>query len=299
MERTKELVEKELKKAIKTQKAYIEKKSIKTLKESFITCKKCKSRLNREKIKGECCPLCGFDLRPTVSMEKIKENALRIKELKEELENMEEVIALKEKEGFRVSDIEIIPKNRPAYKKILEFMKEKYGKNYGSSRCATNDKYIVAVNENFTHSATYFSALFDVHIFDKNGELLAFKNNAIEGTSYSDFYIDRLYLEDGIFKMEVRSHLSPYSKCSDEYCSIWYINISDVNYLSFRVFTSRFIFVERRSERDYHIYNEKSSNKLGNYYIFTDLKGHTPQEVSENRKLFDELYDEAFSKNAD
>lgn len=294
MERTKKIIEKELNKAIKKRVECSTKTSIKTLSVKFITCKRCESKLNREKIKGEYCPLCGYDLRQAYFQKEIDKLSQKIKDLREELENLEEVIILNEKEGFRISNYDIIPKSRPAYQKILDYMKEKYGSSFNYSNCTANEKFIVAVNPNYIHMKTYFSALFDIHIFDKNGNLLAFKNNVISGPAYSDFFVDRLYFDSGIFKLEIRNHLSPYSKCSDEYGSIWHLNFDETTVTNFNVRRNHFIFVERHSERDYAIINEKQSNHYGNYFMFADLKGHSALDVSENTELFNQLYNKAF-----
>ena len=49
------------------------------LKAAYVGCSSCGSRLNKEKLRGEKCPLCGTDLRSQSTLDRLK--ALRSKHL--------------------------------------------------------------------------------------------------------------------------------------------------------------------------------------------------------------------------
>lgn len=53
--------------------------SVKMLKAAYVGCSSCGSRLNKEKLRGEKCPLCGTDLRSQSTLDRLK--ALRSKHL--------------------------------------------------------------------------------------------------------------------------------------------------------------------------------------------------------------------------
>ena len=63
--------------------AYIEEHSIHKRASNFIGCPKCGSKLNRDHINGEKCPLCGTDLRSKSTIDKIKWYNKKIKECSE------------------------------------------------------------------------------------------------------------------------------------------------------------------------------------------------------------------------
>lgn len=52
--------------------AYMQSHSVKLQKADYIGCKGCGSKLRREKLRGELCPLCGKDLRAPSTLERIK-----------------------------------------------------------------------------------------------------------------------------------------------------------------------------------------------------------------------------------
>ena len=61
-------------------KEYIAAHSVKTQKAAYIGCPKCGSKLNREMLRGESCPLCRTDLRSATTLERIASFDNRIKE---------------------------------------------------------------------------------------------------------------------------------------------------------------------------------------------------------------------------
>lgn len=61
--------------------------SVKAQKAAYIGCTSCGSKLNKEKLKGERCPLCGTDLRAPSTIERIDSFDRRLKELNEKIAN--------------------------------------------------------------------------------------------------------------------------------------------------------------------------------------------------------------------
>lgn len=61
-------------------KEYIAAHSVKTQKAAYIGCLKCGSKLNREMLRSESCPLCRTDLRSATTLERIASFDNRIKE---------------------------------------------------------------------------------------------------------------------------------------------------------------------------------------------------------------------------
>lgn len=59
---------------------YIRTHSVKTQKAAYIGCQSCGSKLNKEKLRGERCPLCSTDLRAASTLERIASFATRIEE---------------------------------------------------------------------------------------------------------------------------------------------------------------------------------------------------------------------------
>lgn len=66
---------------------YIMTHSVKNLKASFIGCPTCGSKLCRERMHSECCPLCNTDLRSETTREKIKEYQEKIRVLSDQLKS--------------------------------------------------------------------------------------------------------------------------------------------------------------------------------------------------------------------
>lgn len=52
---------------------FVEKTSVKKFKADYIGCRECGSKLRRNKLRSEHCPLCGKDLRANSTIEKIKD----------------------------------------------------------------------------------------------------------------------------------------------------------------------------------------------------------------------------------
>lgn len=57
---------------------FVEKTSVRKFKANYIGCKCCESKLRRDKLRGEHCPVCGKDLRADSTIEKIKDYEKRI-----------------------------------------------------------------------------------------------------------------------------------------------------------------------------------------------------------------------------
>lgn len=69
---------------------YMEKHSVKARKSEFIGCPKCKSKLAREHLLSERCPLCGEELRPDYVVERIKKYDEDYNELFKKYRNLAE-----------------------------------------------------------------------------------------------------------------------------------------------------------------------------------------------------------------
>lgn len=80
---------------VQKQKDYILTHSVKSQKATYIGCRSCGSKLNKEKLKGECCPLCGTDLRATSTLERISSFKTRIDEYNKKI--ITEQLKLKKK----------------------------------------------------------------------------------------------------------------------------------------------------------------------------------------------------------
>lgn len=62
-------------------KEYIKAHSVHTQKAAYIGCAGCGSKLNKDKLRGEHCPLCGKDLRAVSTLERIDSFDARVNEL--------------------------------------------------------------------------------------------------------------------------------------------------------------------------------------------------------------------------
>lgn len=65
---------------VQKQKDYIEAHSVKKQKAAFIGCPSCGSKLNKEKLRGERCPLCNTDLRAASTLERIASFHTKVEE---------------------------------------------------------------------------------------------------------------------------------------------------------------------------------------------------------------------------
>lgn len=65
---------------VQKQKDYISAHSVKSQKAAYIGCRSCGSKLNKERLRGEHCPLCGTDLRAVSTLERINSFKMRIDE---------------------------------------------------------------------------------------------------------------------------------------------------------------------------------------------------------------------------
>lgn len=74
-------LEARLKENLKKKAEYISAHSVKTFKAQFIGCQCCGSKLNREKLLGEMCPLCRTDLRAESTLERIRSFDAKHKEI--------------------------------------------------------------------------------------------------------------------------------------------------------------------------------------------------------------------------
>jgi len=70
--------------------------SVKLQKATFIGCSSCGSKLNREKLHGEKCPLCQTDLRSETTLKRIESFKQRIKEYENKIQTE------KEKEHYNI-----------------------------------------------------------------------------------------------------------------------------------------------------------------------------------------------------
>lgn len=66
-------------------KEYAAAHSVKTQKATLIGCSHCGSKLSREHLKGEKCPLCGTDLRAATTLERLTSFDARIKECEKKI----------------------------------------------------------------------------------------------------------------------------------------------------------------------------------------------------------------------
>lgn len=74
---------------------YVRQHSVKKQKAAYIGCSSCGSKLNREKLHGDYCPLCNTDLRSETTLNRIAAYKKRIKEYEKAL--VKEKIKSKEK----------------------------------------------------------------------------------------------------------------------------------------------------------------------------------------------------------
>lgn len=65
---------------VQKQKEYIAAHSVKKQKAAYIGCRSCGSKLNKEKLRGERCPLCNTDLRADSTLERIDSFKTRVDE---------------------------------------------------------------------------------------------------------------------------------------------------------------------------------------------------------------------------
>ena len=82
-----EQIQERIRKTQKNLDDYITAHSIKNLKASFIGCPNCGSKLRRDLIKSECCPLCNTDLLSETTRDNIKGYQEKIRALFDQLEN--------------------------------------------------------------------------------------------------------------------------------------------------------------------------------------------------------------------
>ena len=71
---------------VKKKDEYIKEHSVKNQKAAFIGCSSCLSKLNKEKLRGEHCPLCNTDLRSPSTLERIASFHKRVEEYSAKIE---------------------------------------------------------------------------------------------------------------------------------------------------------------------------------------------------------------------
>lgn len=91
-----EELERRLKELFSKKNDYIKAHSVKNLKAALITCPKCGSKLSREHLRSESCPLCYTDLRSKTTLDTIKNYERRQAETQKQIE------AEKEKQNGQV-----------------------------------------------------------------------------------------------------------------------------------------------------------------------------------------------------
>lgn len=66
--------------------AYREKHSVHTFQAKYVGCAKCGSKLSKEHLRGEVCPLCGTDLRSKTTLDKMEWYADKIADYRKRIE---------------------------------------------------------------------------------------------------------------------------------------------------------------------------------------------------------------------
>ena len=82
--------------------SYTKQHSTKTFKSQFIGCGNCGSKLNREFLRTEKCPLCGTDLRGKTTLDTIERYKTNIKELQKKIREEEKKIAQKATKNSKI-----------------------------------------------------------------------------------------------------------------------------------------------------------------------------------------------------
>jgi len=82
--------------------AYAGEHGIKSLKAAFISCPKCGSRLSRQHLHGDFCPLCQMDLRSKTTKKALARYEERVKEKEEQLRKAREEAAAKSPVAYLV-----------------------------------------------------------------------------------------------------------------------------------------------------------------------------------------------------
>lgn len=267
---------------------YAKKHSIHNLKSEYIGCKKCGSKLKLSLVPKENCPLCYNDLRNKSVLQKLKDYSILMMQIQDEI-NFEKEPELKKgiKTSFSIYKYEK-DKYDEVLLKVLIHLENVYGEEFRSAECAKNDDYILVVTTDYNHAKTYFSAWYDCYIFDKEGNFVLSRKRFIEGSAYNDFYVDRADFADNKFRIFMRSHMKPYSKCDDEYLAIWTINTDCKSFIHIQ--KNPFIFKERSAERYYSVYYDHFSNINGEYYQFEEEgMEYTAYELSIDKNKRDKI----------
>lgn len=82
-------IKKEIQKRKEEKEKYIADNSIKKRVSAYIGCQNCGSKLNKELLKGEKCPVCGSDLRSKTTLNRIDSYDKRIKNLEKKYKEAE------------------------------------------------------------------------------------------------------------------------------------------------------------------------------------------------------------------
>lgn len=82
-------IKKEIQKRKEEREKYIADNSIKKRASAYIGCQNCGSKLNKEMLKGEKCPVCGSDLRSKTTLNRIDSYDKRIKNLEKKYKEAE------------------------------------------------------------------------------------------------------------------------------------------------------------------------------------------------------------------
>lgn len=130
---------------------------------------------------------------------------------------------------------------------VIDYLKNRYGSNFTHAYGFKSDDRIVVITKDFNYENGHFTpAYYDLHIF-KNGQDPVTKKHVLSGDAYNVFFIDEITNDSGEeIGVKVRIHVNPgLHKCDDEYIGYAEINNSG------RCKYHPFVFVERRSERDY------------------------------------------------
>ena len=172
-------------------------------------------------------------------------------------------------------------------KGLLSAEAEKYLKDYYDGEenlygigYSTGSRTVI-ITKDFLYSRRFFApAYHDLHIFE-DGKEPKTKKHAVSvlGTSYSDFYVDRITGDNnGVISLALVRHLSPFEKCSDKYLA--YAEVDENG----RCSLSPFVFSERRAERSSSP-AEGAEEYGGCAYVVTDKNGLSEEEALEQSRL--------------
>lgn len=148
---------------------------------------------------------------------------------------------------------------------ILQKIRQKYQEDFVYGYGCIIDDNVYIVTKDFATEKTYFTAYYDIHLYNLKTKELKTKSHFIVGESHSSFFVDDIVgIENDSIRLQIRNHLKPYSKCDDEYLAEWLFNTTT------GLFEKHpFVFHKRRAERggDYPTFGVQH---LGGYTYMCD-----------------------------